>query len=88
MAKLNALQLQVLAAAARDEVYRDDRPPYTAYMEGHGRAITQTAYGLFHRYFLQLGRKDRFTLYFAPTDAGLDELAARGLTEANGWRRT
>lgn len=86
MRKLNARQLDVLAAAARGEVYRLDSPPYSAYRDGDRRAISRTTDGLQHRALLRVGeRRQRYTLFLVPTETGYAELAARGCTEANGW---
>ncbi len=83
---LNERQLDVLAAAARGEVYRHDRPPYTAHRKGQPRAITQTVDGLIHRNLFELGHQDGGRSYYKPSDAGCEALRARGRVEENQWR--
>lgn len=78
--KLTPTQREVLAAIGRDarEVYRDDRPPYTAYLRTAGsreRQVSSTIKALSKLGLIQAGERERFIRFFALTDEGREMLA-------------
>lgn len=77
--KLSPTQREVLVAIGRSarEVYRDDRPPYTAYLrtsDGQERQVSSTIKALSKLGLIQAGERERFIRFFELTDKGREAL--------------